>query len=347
MLTSFSLLALAGHFLLSAASAAAPTITCPADLNLNTDLGQCTASDVNLGAPTVTGNGVVISNNAPQLFPVGTTTVLWTARDAQNNTATCQQRVLVTDNQLPHIVCPPDIATNTDPGQCSANSIVLGTPVVSDNCAIASVYNDGPGSFLMGVTPVFWTVVDINGNSETCVQLVSIVNHFPVALDDGAIAQPNQPLSIPFSQLLANDSDPDHDPLTVIASSSSSAQGGNVRLANASIVYTPPPGYTGLDHFTYTVSDPCDNHASAQIEVSVIDGAVPAQNSMNIVPSFDGYLLRFRGSGGHSYEFSRATNVTGPWIVLNSATAPLSGVIEYEDDDPPPSSAFYRMTEAH
>ncbi|OWY26051.1 hypothetical protein BVG80_00640, partial [Sphingobacteriales bacterium TSM_CSM] len=40
----------------------------------------------------------LFTNNAPATYPVGTTTVTWTATDAAGNTATCSQTVTVTDN---------------------------------------------------------------------------------------------------------------------------------------------------------------------------------------------------------------------------------------------------------
>ncbi|MCX6235921.1 MAG: HYR domain-containing protein, partial [Bacteroidetes bacterium] len=82
-----------------------PTISCPANVTVNADLGQCYATNVSLGTPVTLDNcGVAsVTNNAPSQFPVGTTTVIWTVTDNAGNTATCQQLVIVTDNQNPSI----------------------------------------------------------------------------------------------------------------------------------------------------------------------------------------------------------------------------------------------------
>src|SRR5258706_595180 len=50
-----------------------------------------------LGLPSVADNcGVAgVTNNAPALFPIGTTIVRWTATDTSGNIASCQQRVVV------------------------------------------------------------------------------------------------------------------------------------------------------------------------------------------------------------------------------------------------------------
>jgi len=67
-----------------------PTITAPPNATItscaNPNIGQATASDTCGGAVTVT-------NDAPPTFPLGTTTVTWTATDAAGNKATAQQKV--------------------------------------------------------------------------------------------------------------------------------------------------------------------------------------------------------------------------------------------------------------
>ncbi len=103
-----------------------PTIQCPGDVAVNTDFGTCSASAVNLGAPTASDNSgmVTLSNNAPAIFPVGMTAVTWTATDIAGNMASCVQQVTVADNQPPAITCGPDLSVNADPGQCFAVAAV-------------------------------------------------------------------------------------------------------------------------------------------------------------------------------------------------------------------------------
>ena len=61
--------------------------------------------------PTVSDNCEVasITNNAPDQFDVGTTTVIWTVTDVAGNTGTCEQLVTVEDNEDPTITSPSDI----------------------------------------------------------------------------------------------------------------------------------------------------------------------------------------------------------------------------------------------
>jgi hypothetical protein len=155
-----------------------PTISCQSNVTVNADAGNCYASGVNLGQPTISGNcGIAsLTNNAPATFPVGTTTVTWTVVDANGSSNSCQQTVTVLDNQSPTISCPANVTVNADAGQCSASSVNLGQPVVSENCPGASVTNDAPATFPVGATTVTWTVTDAHGGSATCQQTVTVVD---------------------------------------------------------------------------------------------------------------------------------------------------------------------------
>ncbi|MEN2489095.1 HYR domain-containing protein, partial [Flavobacterium sp. B11] len=69
-----------------------PSITCPSAVSVSADANSCTATGVALGTPTVSDNctgTVTVTNDAPPSFPIGNTTVTWTAKDAAGNTQTC------------------------------------------------------------------------------------------------------------------------------------------------------------------------------------------------------------------------------------------------------------------
>jgi len=156
----------------------APTITCPADLTVNTDAGICYATGVTLGTPAVDDNcsGVgTPTNNAPAHFLKGDTTVTWSVQDAAGNTATCTQKVTVEDNEKPTITCPADVTVSTDAGICYATEVDLGTPTVDDNCpGVGAPSNDAPAQFPKGDTMVTWSVQDAAGNTATCTQTVTV-----------------------------------------------------------------------------------------------------------------------------------------------------------------------------
>ncbi len=153
-----------------------PTITCPADVNADTDPGFCFASGLALGTPLTSDNCGIGStfNDAPANFPTGTTTVTWTVVDLNSNSASCTQTVNVTDNEDPTIVCPPDVNVPFDPGFTYATGVSLGIPTTGDNCGVDQVFNDGTEPYMLGNTIVTWTVMDAEGNSATCQQTVTV-----------------------------------------------------------------------------------------------------------------------------------------------------------------------------
>ncbi len=167
----------------------APVITnCPGDISVNTDPGSCDAT-VSLGTPTATDNCGVTSttNDAPTQFPLGTTTVTWTVSDAQGNSATCTQTVTVTDNEIPTINCPGLDAFDAEDGQCSILVTNNLAPLTSDNCGVASVTytitgattgsgnNDATNTvFNVGFSTLTYTVIDDNGNTNTCSVMVQV-----------------------------------------------------------------------------------------------------------------------------------------------------------------------------
>jgi len=106
-----------------------PTLYVPADIIL--EASSFDQNDVYLGESTVTDNGSIISitNDSPQLFGLGNTTVTWFVADAVGNTASGQQLVTILDTTLPEIIVPNDIiseATSSD-----STIIDLGEPTVA------------------------------------------------------------------------------------------------------------------------------------------------------------------------------------------------------------------------
>lgn len=156
----------------------APQIQPPANVTTNTDPGQCSNTNVNLGQPTVSDNcGVAsVENNAPVLFSDGVTLVVWTATDCAGNSASCTQTVTVIDEEFPVIVGPSNITVEA--GECLAGvtNVDLGWPVVSDNCTIPTIYPSGsPTVYFVGTTSVLWNAIDAAGNHSTSTQEVSVL----------------------------------------------------------------------------------------------------------------------------------------------------------------------------
>ena len=151
---------------------------------------------------------------------------------------------------------------------------------------------------------------------------------------------------LPAAILLANDTDPDGDVLTVQSVSATSTNGGTVILNSSTVTYTPATDFTGTDRFTYSISDGRGGAASAQVEVYVSATTLPAPNHVAITRTINGFSLVFNGVPGQTYTIERATNLTSPgdWAPLTTVVAPLTGIITFDDINPPAAQAFYKLS---
>ncbi|MDQ7074694.1 MAG: HYR domain-containing protein [Gammaproteobacteria bacterium] len=150
------------------ADSTAPTITAPAAVTVEA-VGVTTA--VTLGTPVTSDLfAVTVSSDAPARFPVGDTTVTWTATDANGNSSTATQIVTVQDTTLPTITAPADV---TEEATGVTTSVVLSQPTTIDLFAV-TLSNNAPAAFPMGDTTVIWTATDANGLSSTVSQTVTV-----------------------------------------------------------------------------------------------------------------------------------------------------------------------------
>jgi len=78
-------------------------------------------------------------------------------------------------------------------------------------------------------------------------------------------------LCIPAPGVLANDYDPDGDPITAV-SPTQPANGYVILRSDGSLDYTPDPGFSGDDVFTYKASDGSLTSTPAQVKISVTGG---------------------------------------------------------------------------
>ena len=124
-----------------------------------------------------------------------------------------------------------------------------------------------PAAGFVGEDSFDYTVQAPDGSTATSTVTVRVVqpNRPPVAVDDVAGVTPGGTVEI---DPLANDSDPDGDPLSLVALGRPEA-GSVVVLEGQRLRYVPRIGFTGEDSFTYTVSDGRGGTASATVRVAV------------------------------------------------------------------------------
>jgi hypothetical protein len=94
-------------------------------------------------------------------------------------------------------------------------------------------------------------------------------NRAPVAVDDRAATGAGAPLTLNAASLLANDRDPDGDPLSVTQVAATNATHGTVTLAGGKVSYAPAAGFSGAAAFSYTIADGRGKTAAARVLVTV------------------------------------------------------------------------------
>ena len=98
----------------------------------------------------------------------------------------------------------------------------------------------------------------------------------PAAADDsGFTTSEGTALEIAATTLLANDTDPNGDPLSLVAVGSQ--LGGTVSLASNNVTFTPTPGYIGAASFTYQITDGANTSVPATVGLTVLPPPTTAQ----------------------------------------------------------------------
>lgn len=138
----------------------------------------------------------------------------------------------------------------------------------SVSCGGASCSYTPPADF-NGTDLFSYTITDSTARTATATVTVSVtpVNDGPVARDDAAST--SQDTALAGILVLINDSDPEGDARTVVAASGATPAGGTFSCGGSTCDYTPPAGFTGVDSFVYTITDPSGAADSATVTVTV------------------------------------------------------------------------------
>jgi hypothetical protein len=206
--------------------------------------------------------------NAP--YPVGTTTITWTATDVHAHSVSCIQTVIVTDNEKPTITAAANQTQTADPGDCGAMVTVASPIATHDNCGVLSVTNNYTGTssanahYPVGTTTVIWTVTDIHGNSQTTTQTITVTdNEKPTIISAGDQTQTADAGDCGANVIVLSPAT--HDNCTVLSVTNS-----YTGTASANAHY--PVGTTTI---TWTVSDIHGNSQTTTQKITVTDNEKP------------------------------------------------------------------------
>ena len=240
---------------------AAPDITAPNTYTTEATDTLTPLDRSDYGIATSGDDTADITDDAPDAFPLGPTTITWTATDKSTNEMMDTQVVTVVDTTKPDIAAPGNIikeatapTTPVTVGQATATDLVT-DPVIITRTPEGN-------EFAVGTHTITWKADDGNGNIITAAQTVTITDTTPPVI----VLLGDNPQTVEFGSIYndpgatATDAVDDNDELTI-------------RIAAVSTVNT---GTVGDYTVTYTVSDKATNAATPVLRmVMVTDTAAP------------------------------------------------------------------------
>jgi outer membrane protein OmpA-like peptidoglycan-associated protein len=228
------------------------------------------------GTVGINGDDSVTYTPLPGFF--GTDTFTYTVADPRDAQSTATVTIEVIER-------PPLIA-NDDSASTVRNASVMIDVLDNDEGDAPSVAGVGspangtvelqddivtytPNRDFTGNDTFTYEIGDALGNTAeaTVAIIVDPFNQSPVAVDDTATTRKNTPVVI---DVLANDSDPDGDALTIISVTQITEFGFGEITPDNQILYTPMPGWWGGDELSYTISDGFGGEATATIVLDVV-----------------------------------------------------------------------------
>ncbi|HEX8296047.1 MAG TPA: Ig-like domain-containing protein [Chthoniobacteraceae bacterium] len=172
---------------------------------------------------------------------------------------------------------PEDIAVNvpvlpndTDPDNDALTVTGATVPPAQGTVSInvGGTLRFTPAPNFTGAATISYAISDgFDGTASSIATItVTSVNDEPIATNDTATTPENRPVEV---DVLANDSDPEGNPLTVTTATVVDGSGTVVITSSGTIEFTPAPGFTGVATVIYTISDGQGGTAAATVSIQV------------------------------------------------------------------------------
>jgi gliding motility-associated-like protein len=291
----------------------APEITCPDDQNLSLESGcSVLLPDYRSLADVFDAcdpNPTITQSPAPgtSLSGVGTEQVVTiTARDANNNTASCSFTVTLVDDVAPDLTCPGNQEINIDQDCAYTLPDYTGLVFVVDNCDTDPVVTQSPavGTVLTGATEITITASDNFSNKSVCTFTVIPNDNVPpviVCPDDYTTCES----MVVFSDATATDNCGE---VTVVRTDS------NTDLVSGVIF---PLGTTTL---TYTAEDIAGNTATCSFDITVFEAATLETTTEIELSEGESAQLNVE-SNGDTFLWTPATGLSSSTVSNPTVTA--------------------------
>lgn len=268
----------------------------PVTLNVLTNDSDADGNALSVTSVTAPSNGSVTFNAngtvtyTPDANWSGTASFTYQISDGNGGTDTATVTVTVDPvNDAP--TAAADSASTAEDTPVSHNVLTNDSDPDGDSLSLVAVADPAHGSVSFAANGTITYTPDANWSGTDTVQYtvsdgtdtstgiltvtVDPANDPPVAGDDSASTERDMAVIL---SVLANDSDPDGDALTVTGATDGSS-GTVTNNGDGTLTYNPNAGFSGVDTFTYTVSDRNGGQDTATVTVTVADSPPPAPDS--------------------------------------------------------------------
>lgn len=170
-----------------------------------------------------------------------------------------------------------------------------------------------PNNSYVGVDSFEYVITDGNNGFGTATVGITVndINQPPVANNDNASLEEDTQAVI---NVLANDFDPDNDPLSV--SILQQPLNGTAVVVSTQIVYTPSANYNGTDSLIYQISDGKNGFASASVSLTILP--------VNDLPIANNQSFTTQQNTSVNITLS-ATDVDNDTLTFNVVNLPTNG----------------------
>ena len=184
----------------------------------------------------------------------------------------------------------PTVTLDPNPGNPAHDAADLGLAIDLDETATGFDYNGDGDTDDTFTTLAALLQTDADGNpraedsdgdgtaiADLGATETGVGDRLPVAADDTATTVEETPVTV---DVLANDTDPDGDALTIVEAL---AGNGTAEIVDGTILYTPRDDFFGVDTIDYTIVDATGGYSRATVSVTVTnvdDGVIAADDAV-------------------------------------------------------------------
>ena len=218
----------------------------------------------------------------------------------------------------------------------SAGVVTLGTPLTAGASidvrllfGLQQLGNDSVRIVVEALSSGSTTTPSLTCLGMTAAGILNVCNLVPVGVTDNYAGTEDTPLVVAAAGVLANDSDPEGQPITVDAGSVSVPTSGSVVVdADGSFTYTPNANFNGADSFTYRATDGSldSSDTTVNLTIAAINDAPVAVSD---VATTIGNAPLTRPAPG---PLANDTDVDGGPLTAILVTAPSHGTVSLAPD---------------